>query len=152
VLQVRLPWAEPESRFTLLYERMAIDVMRMTQENVPRKYWVPFYTLRNSDLKTAKAWAIKESLRRLWRYKRASTARSYWQSWYFWATHCRLDPVIKVAKMLKRRLALVLNYFTHRVTNALSEGINSRVEAIKNSARGFRNPERFKTMNSGIKR
>lgn len=116
------------------------------KEKVPRKYFVPFYTLRNSDLKTARAWAIKESLRRLWRYKRPSAARSYWQNWYFWATHCRLDPVIKVAKMLKRRLALVLNYFTHRVTNALSEGINSRVEAIKNSARGFRNPERFKTM------
>lgn len=116
------------------------------KEKVPRKYWYTFYTLRKSDLKTAKAWALKENLRRLWRYKRVSAAKSHWKSWYFWATHCRLEPVVKVAKMLKRRLALVLNYFTHKITNALSEGINSKVEAIKNAARGFRNPERFKTM------
>lgn len=116
------------------------------KENVPRKYWESFYILRDCDLKTAKAWALKENLRRLWRYKRLSAAQSYWQSWYFWATHCRLDPVVKVAKMLKRRLTQVFNYFTHRITNALSEGINSKVEAIKNAARGFRNAERFKIM------
>lgn len=48
--------------------------------------------------------------------------------------------------MLKRRLTQILNYFSHRITNALSEGINSKVETIKNAARGVRNPERFKTM------
>jgi transposase len=116
------------------------------KENLPRKYWEAYYALRNSDLKTAKAWALKENLRRLWRYKRLSAAQSYWRGWYFWATHCRLDSVVKVAKMLKRRLTQVFNYFTHRITNALSEGINSKVEAIKNTARGFRNAERFKTM------
>jgi transposase len=62
------------------------------RENVSRKYWAPFYTLRNSDLKTARDWAVKESLRRLWRDKRASAAQWYWESWYFWATHCRPDP------------------------------------------------------------
>jgi len=116
------------------------------KENVPAKYWASYYVLRNSDLKTAKAWAIKENLRHLWHYKRVSTAQAHWRSCYFWATHCRLEPVIKVAKMLKRRLTQVLNYFTHRITNALSEGINSRVEAIKNAARGYRNAERFKIM------
>ena len=116
------------------------------KEKVPRKYWDVFYILRNSDLKTARAWALKENLRRLWHYKRLSAAKFHRKSWYFWATHCRLEPVVQVAKMLKCRLSLVLNYFTHRVTNALSEGINSRVEAIKIAARGFRNPEFFKIM------
>lgn len=116
------------------------------KEKVPPRYWATFYLLRKSDLKTARAWALKENLRRLWRYKRLSAAKSYWRSWYFWATHCRLEPVMKVAKMLKTRLSQVFNYFIHRITNALSEGINSKVEAIKNAARGFRNPERFKIM------
>ncbi len=30
VRQVRVPWAEPKSRFTLLFERFAIDVMLET--------------------------------------------------------------------------------------------------------------------------
>lgn len=116
------------------------------KEKVPRKYWSSFYLLRKSDLLTARAWALKENLRRLWRYKRLSAAKSHWKSWYFWATHCRLEPMVKVAKMLKTRLTQVFNYFIHRITNALSKGINSKVEAIKNAARGFRNPERFKIM------
>jgi transposase len=116
------------------------------QEKVPRKYRFNFYLLRQSDLKTAKAWALKENLRRMWRYRRLSAAKSHWKSWYFWATHCRLAAVVKVAKMLKSRETQVFNYFVHRITNALSEGINSKVEAIKNAARGYRNTERFKTM------
>jgi len=58
------------------------------KEKVPRKYWVSFYLLRKSDLLTARAWAHKENLRRLWRYKRLSATKSHWKSWYFWATHC----------------------------------------------------------------
>ena len=30
VVQVRLPWAEPRSRFTALFERLAIDVLKET--------------------------------------------------------------------------------------------------------------------------
>jgi len=38
-----------------------------------------------------------------------------------------------------------LSYFTHRITNAGAEGINSRIQAIRVSARGYRNREHFKT-------
>nr|WP_268898786.1 transposase [Geomesophilobacter sediminis] len=102
--------------------------------------------LRQSDLKAARACALKENLRPLWRYKRLSAANSHWKSLYFWATHCRLNPVVKAAKMLKSCLTQVFKYFVHRVTDALSEGINSKVEAIKNAARGYRNAEHFKIM------
>ncbi|MBL9178894.1 MAG: transposase, partial [Verrucomicrobiaceae bacterium] len=32
----------------------------------------------------------------------------------------------------------ILNYIKHRITNAASEGLNSRIQAIKSAARGFR--------------
>ena len=53
--------------------------------------------------------------------------------------------VLEVAKMLKRHLPNVLSYFTHRITNAVSEGLNSRIQTIKKMAYGFRNLEHFKT-------
>ena len=53
----------------------------------------------------------------------------------------RLAPVIKVAKMLKRHLPNVLSYVTHRITNAVSEGLNSKIQTIKKMAYGFRNLE-----------
>lgn len=51
---------------------------------------------------------------------------------------CRLRPVIKVAKMLKRHLPNLLSCFRHRLTNATSEGFNSVIQALKYAARGFR--------------
>lgn len=47
--------------------------------------------------------------------------------------------------MLKRRLANVLTYCTHQITNAVAEGLNSKIMAIKRMAGGYRNKENFKT-------
>ena len=47
--------------------------------------------------------------------------------------------------MLRRRLENVLTYFKHRITNAVSEGLNSKIQTVKQMARGFRNAEHFKT-------
>ena len=69
----------------------------------------------------------------------------HWTRWYFWATHCRLKPVVEAAQTLKRHEAGLLSYFAHRITNATAEGLNSRIQAIRVSARGYRNREHFKT-------
>ena len=39
----------------------------------------------------------------------------------------------------------VVSYCTHRITNAVAEGINSKIIAIKRRVGGYRNPENFKT-------
>lgn len=116
------------------------------QERLPscKQNW--FASLRAAGLKTARAWAIKEMLRHLWEYKHLGWAEKYWKRWYFWATHCRLKPVKKVACTLKNFLYGILSYCKHRITNAMSEGINSRIETLWKSACGFRNKERFRTV------
>jgi transposase len=53
--------------------------------------------------------------------------------------------MIKVAQMLKRHLDNVLTYLTHRITNAVTEGLNAKIQWIKYAARGFRNREAFKS-------
>ena len=115
-----------------------------SQENLPDRHRERFAALRDADLKTSRAWAIKENLRLLWSYQRRGWAMRHWKSWYFWATHSRLQPVIEVARMFKRRLAGIMAFFQHRITNAASEGLNSRIQAIRTAARGYRNREHFK--------
>lgn len=114
-------------------------------ENLPAKHTDRFAALRSGDLKTARAWAIKESLRHFWSYRRRGWAAKHFKRWYFWATHSRLKPIIEAAKTLKRHEAGLLSYFKHRITNAGAEGLNSHVQAIRVSARGYRNREHFKT-------
>ena len=82
-----------------------IDVLKGTkylwlfaEENVPEKMAERFNWIRELNLKTARAWAIKEALRELWSYRRKGWAELYWKEWYFWATHSRLKPVKKVAR------------------------------------------------------
>ena len=118
---------------------------RYSAENLPARHQDRFATLRAGDLRTARAWAIKESLRHFWSYKRRGWAVKHFTRWYFWATHCRLQPIIDAAKTLKRHEPGLLSYFAHRITNAGAEGLNSRIQAIRVSARGYRNREHFKT-------
>ncbi len=116
------------------------------EENLPDKYKRQFRVLKALNLKTARAWAIKESLRILWSYHRLGWATRFYTQWFFWATHSRLQPVIDVAYMIKRHLYGVLNYFSAaRITNAAAEGLNSKIQTIKKMAYGYRNREHFKT-------
>jgi transposase len=102
-----------------------------SEENLPEASRERFAALRALHLKTGRAWAIKESLRDLWSYRRRGWALRHWRHWYFWATHSRLPPVVKVARMIHGHLENVLTYFDHRITNATSEGLNSKIQTIK---------------------
>lgn len=114
-------------------------------ENLPASQVAKFENLRNEDLKTAKAWALKENLRRLWDCTDLGDAQAYLQRWYVWATHSRLAPVIAAAKTVKRHAENILTFVEHRITNALSESINSKIQTIKQMACGYRNRENFRT-------
>jgi transposase len=102
-----------------------------------------FAQLRNSTLRTARAWAIKESAMMLWDYRVRGWARRGWQRWYDWAIRSRLEPVKKVARMVKKHLWGIINAVVLRATNAGAESINARIQRIKRMACGFRNQQRF---------
>jgi transposase len=55
----------------------------------------------------------------------------------------RLRPMLDKARMLKRRFENIVTYLRHRITNAASESINSKVQCVKYTARGFRNKTNF---------
>lgn len=114
-------------------------------ENMKEDRWLEFQSLKDSELKTSRAWAIKEQFRWFWEYTYAGNARKFFDGWYGWAARCRLTPIIETARMIKAHLPNILTYFHHRITNAASEGFNSRIQSIKASARGFRAFENYRT-------
>jgi transposase len=116
-----------------------------SKENVPPKRLGEFRQLQRMDLKVGRAWAIKENLRNLWNYSYLGWAMKFFRKWYFWATHSRLEPVIKAAKTIKRHLTNILTYLKHRITNALSEALNAKIEKVKRMACGYRNRDHYKT-------
>lgn len=112
--------------------------------NMTEKARERFAELKSTELKTGRAWAIKESLRDLWSYTSTAWATKFWKRWYFWATHSRLAPMIAAAKLIARHLSNVLTYCSHRITNAVAEGLNSKIATVQKRACGYRNPDNFK--------
>jgi transposase len=104
-----------------------------------------FEQLKFSGLKVARAWAIKELFSKLWTYCYEASARKFFKNWFGWATRSRLKPVIKVAKMIRRHLENILTYLRHPITNAVTEGLNSKIQSIKSNARGFRSFQNYRT-------
>jgi transposase len=57
----------------------------------------------------------------------------------------RLKPMVAVAQLLKRHLPNLLTYLKHPITNAVTEGLNSKIQSLKSAARGFRNFQNYRT-------
>jgi len=115
-----------------------------SQENIPDWRKEQFEQLRDKDLRVCRAWAIKENLRHMWNYRYAAYMLKYFAKWYFWATHSRLEPIKKAAKTLKRHIDNIVTYAKHRITNALAEGVNAKIEKIKRMACGYRNRSHYR--------
>jgi transposase len=113
-------------------------------ENWSEKDEATFEDLKETGLKVTRAWSIVQTFIPIWDYIYERPARKFFDKWYFWATHSRLKPIVDVAKMIKRHLDNILTFLKHRITNAASEGLNSKIQAVKAAARGFRNFENYR--------
>lgn len=114
------------------------------EENVPEFRREEFDTLRSMDLNVCRAYAIKENLRNLWSYNSAGWMRRFFKAWYFWATHSRLKPIVDAAKSIESHFENIVTYAKHKVTNALAESLNSKIEKVKRIACGYRNRTHYK--------
>lgn len=111
----------------------------------PEDHKERFEELLETNLRTARAWAYKEQMVEFWHQPDADSGNTFFQQWYRSVMRSRLPKVKKVAKSLKAHLSGLLTYFKHRITNALTEGFNSKIQALKADARGFRRFENYRT-------
>lgn len=114
------------------------------RESLSDERWKRFADLRDSNLKVARAWALKETARDLWGYVRRGWAERAWSNWLRWAFRSQLEPMRKAARTIRDNLWGILNAIVLNVTNAATESVNSKIQWIKKNACGFRNRERFR--------
>jgi transposase len=100
---------------------------------------ISFRALNQLNLKTSRAWRIKENFTQFWSYSYKGAAKRFFIAWSNNAMRSQLEPVKKVVKMLRRHEEGLLNYSQHKISNACAEGFNSAIQLIKANARGFRN-------------
>jgi transposase len=103
-----------------------------------------FEELCSRELKTSKAWYFKELFTEFWNQPDSISAQRFFEDWYAQAIRSKIEQIKKVARTLENHLTGLLNYFEHRITNAITEGFNSRIQAIKSAARGFRSFKNYR--------
>lgn len=98
------------------------------------------------NLKTARAYQIRLGFQDFFAQKNRAEGEAHLKSWYFWATHSRLEPMIQAAQTIKDHWDGVLNWFTNKINNGILEGFNSLIQAAKARARGYRSDENLIAM------
>jgi transposase len=115
------------------------------EENIPEWRREEFAQLKAKDLKVSRAWAMKENLRNLWSYRSEAWARKFFEKWCRWVKRSRIAPMMQAAKTIQAHLDNVVTFARLRITNAMGESLNSKIEKVKRMACGFRNREHYKT-------
>jgi transposase len=116
----------------------------VNEERISEAFADQFEELKRADLKVSRAWALKELFRDFWTYNYAGWAKRHFDKWYAWAIRSRLEPIKEKARMIRDHLPNILTYFKHRISNAVAEGLNSKIQTVKANARGYRSFEGFR--------
>jgi transposase len=103
-----------------------------------------FMRLAGLNLKTARAWRIKETAALLWDFTYEGVAVKRWKELLGWISRSKIEPMIKVGKMIKTYFWGIVNAIKLKASNAMLESMNSGIQRIKRMACGFRNRDRFR--------
>jgi transposase len=114
-------------------------------ENLGAAAFANFKTLVRINLKTSRAWELKTTFESFWVQADRPTGLAFFKKWRNRAVRSRLVPFVKLAKSLEKSLPELLNYFEHRISNAMTEGFNSIIQQLRASARGFSSFANYRT-------
>jgi transposase len=116
------------------------------QENLTHNQKGLLRTLLQYNLQSVRAYLLREDFQHFWTYVSSACASKFLDKWIQRTMLSRIEPMKKVAKMLKKHKPLIMNWF--EVKGKLSSGV---VEALNNNAKltirkayGFRQYETLK--------
>ena len=112
--------------------RRGRSVRGRARAKLERLYW--------SKMATGRAWQLKESFEHFWRYRHVTWARSFLDVWCNRAMRSRMEPMGKVARMLRTHEELIMNWFRAKgeISSGAVEGLNNKIRVVTRRSYGFR--------------
>lgn len=92
------------------------------------------------------SYRLKESLVSVYGMGDAKTAVAHLKGWIRWARESGLPRFATLAGTVEKHIAHIVRWFKSEISNAVMEGINSKISLIKNRARGYRNCDNLISM------
>jgi len=121
-------------------------VLLKNQENLTKDQQKKLDDLEMSklNLKSVRALHIRENFQEIYKAETREQFETLLKKWYFWATHSRLEPIIKAAKTIKKHWDGIVEWKKSQISNGILEGLNSIVQAAKSKARGYKTFKNFR--------
>jgi transposase len=93
-----------------------------------------------SKLATGRAWMLKETFQDFWRYRSLHWAQAFLEVWCSRAMRSRIEPMKKVARMLRSHQDLLMNWFKAKgeISSGVVEGLNNKIRVVTRRSYGFR--------------
>ena len=112
-------------------------------ENLSEKQTARMSELLKLNLASIKGYLLREDFQRFWEYKRYDFADKFLENWVTRTLQTELEPMKKVARMLRKHKPLILNWFKAKgeVSSGAVEGMNLKVKLAMRKAYGFRTTE-----------
>ncbi len=110
------------------------------KENLTEKQEVKLKDLLSYNLKSVRAYLLKEDFQSFWDYVSPAWAGKFLDRWCTRAMRSKIEPVKKVAKTLRNHRELILNWFKAKKTfsSGVVEGLNNKIKVTMRKSYGFR--------------
>ena len=110
------------------------------EENLKEEQRFRLRDLLRHNLKTVRAYLLKEAFQQLWEYNSPSWAGKFLDEWCRQTMRSRFEPMKKIARSLRQHRELILNYF--RAQKLISSGfvgsLNNKAKVTMRKPYGFR--------------
>ena len=92
------------------------------------------------NLKTVRAYLLKEAFQQLWDYDSPSWAGKFLDEWCRQTMRSRIEPMKKIARSLRQHRERILNYCRAQklISSGVVEGLNNKAKVTMRKSYGFR--------------
>ncbi|HEY6302610.1 MAG TPA: ISL3 family transposase [Terriglobales bacterium] len=110
------------------------------EENLKPEQRFRLRDLLRYNLKSVRAYLLKEAFQQLWDYNSVTWAAKFLDEWCRHAMRSRIEPMKKIARSLRQHRELILNYFRAQklLSSGVVEGLNNKAKVTMRKSYGFR--------------
>ena len=114
-------------------------------ENLTEKQAVKLDALLQYNLKSLRSHLMKEDFQRFWEYWSPGWAGRFLDQWCTRAMRSKIEPMKKVARTLREKRELILNWFRAegRISAGIVEGFNNKLKLFTRKSYGFRTQQAY---------
>ena len=99
------------------------------------------------NLQSVRSCLMKDDFQQFWTYQSPTWAGKFLDGWCNRAMLSKIEPMKKVAKMLRKKRKLILNWFVAegKLSSGVVEGFNNKLKLITRKSYGFRTQKGYET-------